>query len=442
MIILRFYGSAFLRFCVGMGGRRLGKSSVIAGKIAVAEMTTVVNGEPFHTVPPGDVGWFGMISAEKGQAKDRVATTRKALLDLGYSLGVDNKEEVTIKGTNFGVKAITATKKGVVSFTSIGYLCDEMALWVDAEGENPASEVVESLAPTMITMKKSKGWYVSAPWAELGLFYEMHERGDDESQMTFHAPTWVGNPTITEAETHTLEKDPVAWARNYAAVPMKNDESKYFPGEFIDAAVANICVDTATRTTAGADLAFRKDTAAVVTLDMTQTQKYRLVREKAWKPGVKALKPSVTLNELVSFATADGADCVAADLHYIETLREHTDAFSLELLEYPSQDGELWYAQLKTLVADDLIDLSEASPELLAEMRACTSRPIDGGRFKIEVKRTSAGHGDRLSALVCGVWAMSQPQLEKKAHMGHRRYARESSSDAKHTDLPPSEWDT
>ncbi len=453
-VIETFYESGVLG-CVIQGGRRGGKSATIAAKVAVAELlTTVGEGEekrPLHDVPPGDIGYFGMVSAEKGQAKARLSTAKKALRALGYNFDVANTEELILQDTRLGIKAVTASKEGVVSFTCIGFLADEMALWSDDRGDNPASEVVESLKPTMATMPNARGWYVSAPWAELGLHYEMMEEGDNESQLTFQGATWEMNPTLTEEATHKLERDFISWQRAYAAIPLKSDESKFFASEFIDFAAGLLdMMETVSlaisplptfqyvdRIAAGGDFAFRRNSSAMVALAQSD-ERLRIEAAEERVPGVRALKPSKTIKELSDIAIKRGADSIACDLHYIETVRETTEDMEIELLEYPSNENAKWFVRLRVLLSEGLLDLRGAPPKLISQLKGVTGKPLDGGGMRIQLKEVEGAHGDMVSALVCAVWAMEQPKPEKRPWAGERRFSRGGDDDRKTLrDYPP-----
>ncbi len=427
-VIEEFYSSGVLG-CVIQGGRRGGKSATLAAKITLAELLTEVANErgelqPLHAVPPGDIGYFAMISAEKPQAKARVATCKKALQALGYEFSKETTEELILKGTRLGVLAVTATLSGVVSFTCIGALLDEMALWKDGDSDaNPADEVVRSLKPTMATMPNARAWYVSAPWAELGLHWDMMQAGNDETQRVYQGATWEMNPTLSQAATRLLEKDFVTWMRAYGAVAMKSDASKFFSAEFIDACRLAHGAFVAERIAAGGDFAFRRDSSAMVAL-ARDGARLRVVAAEERLPGARALKPSATIVDLISIATSRGADSIACDLHYIETVREHADDLEIDLLEYPSHDNDTWYVRLRVLLSEGAIDLRDAPQSLIDQLKACTGKPLDGGRMKIEVKRGEGlAHGDMLSALVCAVWAIDQPPGET-VNAGKRRYGR------------------
>ena len=212
-------------------GRRGGKSSTIC-RVAVYEC---LFGE--HDVPPGDTGVYAIISAERPQAKERVATI-KQICDV---LGVDGKpyaESFEFTKKNRAIRCFTASLTSVVSFTCIGAMCDEEAIWRDSEGANPAKEILASLRPTMATMRNAMMHHVSAPWSTLDEHYRQFEEGTTDYQLTFYAPTWVANDDfVSEAETHKLEPDQPSWERAYLAIPSAADETKFFNAALIDRAV-------------------------------------------------------------------------------------------------------------------------------------------------------------------------------------------------------------
>lgn len=450
-------------------GRRSGKSSTIAGKVAAAELITTVDNpdgtkRPFHVIPPNDVGHFGHISAEKGQAKARLLTTKKALRALGYSFSKDNTEEFVLADTNLGAMAITATLSGVVSFTCIGALLDEEALWEDDSGANPADEVYKSLKPTTATAKYAFIWHVSAPWAEEGLHYEMTQKGDDEAQIYRRAATWEANPTLSKQDTRLLEKDYITWLRNYGAVPMKTDEAKFFPAPFIRAAAGETIEVTEhdtegteleigqtlkpvrvkgaiARATSGGDMAFRRNSAAVVVLNKIG-ERYRYAAGKELVPGAIPLRPSTTVRALADIAKENDADAMCVDMHYVETVREVLDSLDIPLVAFPTKASEIEaaYVRARVLFADGWIDLSDADPLLVQQLRETTSKPNASG-LGISNPVKGGRHGDWVSAFIAALWSIDQ-HLESSGGIGSRRFPRGGDdTEGVLTDEPPPEWD-
>lgn len=450
-----------IRNYVLRGGRRGGKSSTIVGRIAIREVLSKA-----HCVPPGDTGYFAIISADKDQAQERIETCHAALKGLGIAHR-KTANEITLTEPNHGggfvgIKAFAATLSAVVSFTSIGFLCDEMARWRDKDGGAiSAKAILTSLRATGATMPNAMNWYVSAPWSTLDEHHEMFERGDDGTQIVFHGATWDMNPTITERMTYALEPDEPSRLREYAAIPMSSDETKFFAAAFVDAACASVTDFNYhwVRTAAGGDFAFRRNSSAISVLSqMDQSSgpigreprpvfKVRFVDERL--PGVRPLVPSVTITELCSEAQRLGADGVACDLHYIESVREHTEELEMELLEYPSDDTARYYIRARVLLSQGRLDLSEvahtdAGKKLIKQLKECTGKPT---KTDITIKNPTAedgSHGDILSALVCGLWAIDQPGIPKGRNgmwSGSRRFSRDHDGGRDNgdtlRDLPP-----
>lgn len=426
-----------VRNVVVRGGRRGGKSTTVC-RFAVAEML-----DPKHNVPPGDIGYFAIISATLPQAKERILTIAK-ILDV---LEVPHKaltEQIMLHERATGAKAFAATLKGVVSFTAIGALCDEEARWQDPDsGANPANEVLSSLRPTMTTMPNAQMWHVSSPWSTIDVHHLMVEAGDNEAQRVFCGATWEMNPTVTEADTKALEPDYPSWLREYAAQPMASDETKFFPAEFVDAAgKLSFQFEYIEKTRGGGDFAFRKNSSALAVLQQMGVR-VRLVANEERVPGKRALIPSETITDLVGLAASHGADGVACDLHYIETVREHTEALDLELLEFPTDSEGInkAYVRTRVMLSHGWLDLSRASPMLLKQLKETTSKPTDGAGLIIKNPVKNGAHGDNVSALVAAVWALDQQTLDRKAAFGARRYPRGGSqkTSGKLTDYPTAE---
>ncbi len=403
------------------GGRRGGKSSTLIGRVAVFEM---LSGK--HTVPLGDVGWFIVLSADKTQAKNRIKTAHKALDDLDIQHR-HTTEEITLTDKSIGMKAIAATLEAVVSDTCIGCLCDEMARWRDKDtGANPAKDILTSLKPSMATMPKAVAWYVSAPWSTLDEHHKMVEAGNDESQEVFIGATWEMNPTITERDTHKLERDKQSRDREYGAIPMSSDETKFFAAAFIEAArVPKFWVTHGDRS-AGGDFAFKRNSSALVVLDNNGNERKTLLAAEERIPGDKPLVPSKTITDLVGIAAAHGCHGVACDLHYFESVREVTDLLQIALLSFPGDNEGISqaYIRARILLADGMLDLSAAPDELIEQLKQTTSQPtVTGLTIKNPIKE--GRHGDIVSAFICAVWAAEHiGDIDDEALVGSRRYPR------------------
>lgn len=225
----RFYESD-CRQLVLRCGRRGGKSSTLC-RVAVLE---AVYGD--HQVPPGDVGIVGIVSVTIDEARSRLKTVRDILdaMGIGYR---DTKEALYLHDKPVKFQVFAASFKAVVGGTWICAICDEVSRWRDNEsGANPAFEVLASLRPTMATMPNARMFLSSSPLGMTDAHAKAVEEGDNDFQIVSEAPTWIANPTITEAATHRLERNERVWKREYAAIP-QGALSSVFSLTDIDAAI-------------------------------------------------------------------------------------------------------------------------------------------------------------------------------------------------------------
>ena len=406
---------------IGEFGRRAGKSSTLCGKWIPCELTPEL-----HQVPPGDVGFFAIISADKDQAQERLDTVHKALV----ALNVPHRKtanEILLTECNLGVKCFAATTSAVVAFTCIGFLCDEMAMWTDKDsGANPARKIIEALRPTMATMPNAKGWYVSASWSDETLHAEMVDAGTTKSQLAFKGTTPEFNPTLTDEKIRLLEPDEPTRRRAYYNERIAQGETSFFPWAYILAASKTQILGIADKTSAGGDFAFKKNSSAVsVASSVNGGIRVESVEERI--PGKEPLKPSATMRELVGMAQVYGADSIAADLHYFESLREVTEEFSIPLVSFPSDaDGiSQAYIRFRVKLSEGLVDLTQVPERVLKQLKNTKQKPGDGAVLKIIHPTESDGsHGDCAASLICATWLLEQEGIGDQAATGPRRFSR------------------
>ncbi len=194
-------------------GRRGGKSSTLC-RLAVL---IALFGE--WSVPIGDVAVIAIVSVKTDEAMARLRTIRAILTALGQSFD-ERGTELELRGARPVLFKVFPCNVDSVGFTSVLVIGDEVARWESRDtGANPAKEVVGSLAPTMATQPSAFMVLSSSPWSTDDFHAECFDAGDTDHQVVSFAPTWVANPTITEADTHALEPDDRVWQREYAAEP-------------------------------------------------------------------------------------------------------------------------------------------------------------------------------------------------------------------------------
>lgn len=202
-----------LRRWIIRAGRRGGKSSTLC-RLAVL---IALFGE--WSVPPGDTAVIAIVSVKTDEAAARLRTIKSILSALGLRFD-ERGTELELRGERPLLFKVFPCNVDSVGFTSVLVIGDEVARWESRDtGANPAQEVIGSLAPTMATQPTAFMVLSSSPWSTDDFHAKCFDQGDTATQLVSHAPTWIANPTITEAETHELEPDERVWAREYAAVP-------------------------------------------------------------------------------------------------------------------------------------------------------------------------------------------------------------------------------
>ncbi len=212
-------------------GRRGGKSSTLC-MLAVA---VLLYGN--FAVPLGDVGCVAIVSVSRDEALGRLRTIEAMLRALGVPFRSGRwSDSIELAGRPLAVRVFTASIAGVSGFTGVFALCDEVAKWRDRDtGANPAREVLATLRPALATVPDARIVLASSPMSTVDAHHEAFARGETEQQLVSHAPTWVANPSLTEAQTRELEPDPRLWAREYAAEPLDAAALIFQPEQIQDA---------------------------------------------------------------------------------------------------------------------------------------------------------------------------------------------------------------
>ncbi len=130
------------------------------------------------------------------------------------------KEKICLRDKPIEFHIYSATIASCSGMSTAFFCCDELSKWSsDDAGSNPASEILASLRPSTVTHPNALSVLISSPMSNQDEHYKCMAEGSNSYQLCVEAPSWVANPTITEARTRELERDPRVWAREYAAKP-------------------------------------------------------------------------------------------------------------------------------------------------------------------------------------------------------------------------------
>jgi hypothetical protein len=96
---------------------------------------------------------------------------------------------------------------------------DEMPVWTDDTGANPARERDGAIVPTGAMHDNFRIYSVGSPLGDDDYHAKLVDLGDTPQQRVFSGPSWHWNPTLTEERCRDLQPDPVLFAREFAAEP-------------------------------------------------------------------------------------------------------------------------------------------------------------------------------------------------------------------------------
>lgn len=410
---LRDFYTSGARQAVIRKGRRVGASTIVGPRVAVCE---ALHGQ--HHFSPGDRAVFAFISVRRDEAAKRVRNI-EAILDVLQVRYRTSDGVIRLEDWRIDFQVLTASFRTSVGDTCIGVWCDEVARWSDVEsGANPAREVLGSLRPTIATLPGARMWLVSSPLTKSDAHYDAFERGSDDFQRCYMGETWTINPTLTEAQCRALEPHEPTFTREYGAVPADGVLESFF-GE----AAIQLSIDRGRRTPEryldarvwiGTDAAFARDSfgwSAVTSTrgpvnDLGERPDYRVTRVQAadaWKPDRSPSAMARRLRDEV--CQRFGTHKILIDQYSSEAFAELCKQVGLRATTIPwtGGDGETSkserYRSLRLAMMEGSFRIPD-DPQLIRELRSVRSVLTPSGNERIEIPRTAAGHGDRVSAIV------------------------------------------
>jgi hypothetical protein len=333
---------------------------------------------------------------------------RLASLEIRYKRV---RSTIRVLSKRLAFRVFPCTVGGVSGPRCIGYVADELSKWrAKDSAANPAKEVTTSATAMTATHPGARELFVSSPWGVEDFHYQTIERGDTERQCVAIATTWVANPTISEQQTHELEENPVAWAREYAAIPAQGLADNWF-GEALDAAITDEQPPKHHATTyyIGLDPAFTKDRFgyAVLASHLDPNTERRITWVHmcdSWDP--RGVRPS-TLARRIRQELCEPYETmmVYSDQYEGASFAElcQQEQITLEVHPWVESDGKHGKTTKFKAVKTAMLDGSFKIPRdanLLRELRMVYGIYADGGRERVRWVRDDLGHGDRVSAMV------------------------------------------
>lgn len=227
----RWYSHPSARMLVARVGRS-GAKSHTSVKVALNE--TLFGS---WIIPPGEIHRYVFVSVDKTEAAQRLHTLREFLTALGVPFNAAG-DEIVLTEMPRAFKVCAAQIGAVSGYRAFGASLDEVAKWADGDAySDPADEIATSVGAMLVSHPGARRLIVSSPFGLDDFHARLFDAGSTDAQLTCHAPTWIANPSITEARTREIESDPAKHAREYAAVP-GDTESTAFASKDVLAAFA------------------------------------------------------------------------------------------------------------------------------------------------------------------------------------------------------------
>ena len=194
-------------------GRQGGGSEVLGHRLPVA---VVLFGR--YVTPPGTRMRVVFASQRQLEAADKLHGVEHVLkaLHVPHSRSGDTIE---LRDRPVVFQSFPCSESAVRGPSAVYALEDELAIWRDGGGVNPAHRVDAAILPSGVTQENFRIASISSPIGSEDFHAVLFERGETAHQCVGWGPSWYWNPSISEARTHELQPDEIAWRREFAALP-------------------------------------------------------------------------------------------------------------------------------------------------------------------------------------------------------------------------------
>ena len=219
-------------------GRRGGKTSILAWRLAHLALTSQAKGmpgEPLYVLivaPDEQLGKQTMAFAE-----GCIRTVRDSLVTQASATQFTITRPGTDQSIIFIVRPASGGGKATRGRTYLCALMEECAFFRDSESVVNDRDVFDSVMPGIVT--GGQMLVPSTPWAKAGLLFELYEQNwpHPSSAIVAHAPTWEMrvNPDVLAQVAAEKERDEWNWQREYGAQFLTRDVGKFFETEALDA---------------------------------------------------------------------------------------------------------------------------------------------------------------------------------------------------------------
>lgn len=224
-------------------GRRSGKTLLSA--VCACYVATILSDEYRKHLRQNEHWYCLAIATNLEQSKLFLNVVKDMLQNspiLNPLIVRSNQEQIELKnGCIF--RCLPSSARGSRGM-AVGFLAlDEVAHFQDNDGGNTSGkEIYQALSPSLAQFGRlGRVLLTSSPWVSSGLFhtfYDKANRGELPNAYVANAPSWVMNPTLSEAfiEEQKAILGPQAFSAEYGA-EFVTDLSAFLDGHLIDASI-------------------------------------------------------------------------------------------------------------------------------------------------------------------------------------------------------------
>jgi len=370
---------------------------------------------------PGEVGYAIGVATTLRQAELMIAAARsivEASPMLAGMVEASTRSELRFSnGTAF--TAFPCTSRGGRGWPVFALLMDEVAHFLDTDGNSAAENVWQAFVPATAQFGDEARIVVSStPWGSAGLFADLYGRasgGEMPAARAHHATSVEVNPTLTpeflEGERVTMGPD--QYAAEYLADFVAGG------GAFLDLDQINAAVvdrppldpSTATSWVAGLDPAFSSDPFGLTIVGRdNERKKLVLGLARRWLPqgadasfeGKRATEDAV-LDEVAQECLRFNAS-VVTDQHLAPAVTDRLRRAGLSVTVEPmtATSKTAAFSELRARLSAGALELY-SERQLLDELRRLRSK-FTAGQASVLNPRVGDSHGDLAQALALAVW--------------------------------------
>ncbi len=383
-------------------GRRSGKSSKLAGNVAIFEAVFRK-----HNLARGERGHVVVIASTQRQASvefnyilarlEGSPTLRRLIQGEARADEVDLTNGITIAVWPCNFRSIRG-------LSIVCCIASEIAFWRDVQsGANPASEVLKAIRPAMATFPTAKLVKITSPYAKQGVVWEdfqaRHKRDD---LLVWRLDSASMNPSLDRDFLAAEERrDPDYFRREYLA-EFWESASCYLPPEMVDAAVVpgrhEMLPNAHAFYTAALDSGFRGDNFAFAVVFRTTENRIIQAALRCWRGSrSKPVNLAATIEEIVSILRQFGITRIAGDQHCAEPIRQALAAQGIDFVQRTTLGNRSQcFNTFRTLVTSGQIELLD-DPAQTAELKSLEQIVTASGSVRVEA--SGSGHDDRAVAL-------------------------------------------